>query len=98
MGQAKTFTALKIAEDLVGADGRVLFLVPSLALMAQTVREWSHDSTTPSRSFAVCSDTQVGKRRLARDDVAEINCRIWHFLPPPMQAFWPRALPMRHSA
>jgi predicted helicase len=72
-GTGKTFTALKIAEDLVGADGTVLFLVPSLALMAQTVREWTTDSTTALRSFAVCSDTQVGKRRVAKDDVAEIS-------------------------
>lgn len=72
-GTGKTFTALKIAEDLVGADGTVLFLVPSLALMAQTVREWTNDTKTPLRSFAVCSDTQVGKRRVAKDDVAEIS-------------------------
>lgn len=72
-GTGKTFTALKIAEDLVGADGTVLFLVPSLALMAQTVREWTSDTKTPLRSFAVCSDTQVGKRRVAKDDVAEIS-------------------------
>ncbi|WP_134682022.1 DEAD/DEAH box helicase family protein [Paracoccus ravus] len=55
-GTGKTFTALKIAEDLVGADGKVLFLIPSLALMAQTVREWTKDTSTPLRSFAVCSD------------------------------------------
>ncbi|MCP5389847.1 MAG: DEAD/DEAH box helicase [Novosphingobium sp.] len=72
-GTGKTFTALKIAEDLVGADGMVLFLVPSLALMAQSVREWTNDTSTPLRSFAVCSDTQVGKRRVAKDDVAEIS-------------------------
>lgn len=72
-GTGKTFTALKIAEDLVGAGGMVLFLVPSLALMAQTVREWTNDTKTPLRSFAVCSDTQVGKRRVAKDDVAEIS-------------------------
>ena len=72
-GTGKTFTSLKIAEDLVGADGLVLFLVPSLALMAQTVREWTTDTATPLRSFAVCSDTQVGKRRVAKDDVAEIS-------------------------
>lgn len=72
-GTGKTFTALKIAEDLVGVDGSVLFLVPSLALMAQTVREWTNDTTTAMRSFAVCSDTQVGKRRVAKDDVAEIS-------------------------
>ncbi|MCG5238038.1 DEAD/DEAH box helicase [Xanthobacter oligotrophicus] len=72
-GTGKTFTALKIAEDLVGADGAVLFLVPSLALMAQTVREWTNDTKTPLRSFAVCSDVQVGRRRVAKDDVAEIS-------------------------
>lgn len=72
-GTGKTFTALKIAEDLSGADRTVLFLVPSLALMAQTVREWTNDTKTPLRSFAVCSDTQVGKRRVAKDDVAEIS-------------------------
>src|SRR5690606_5551563 len=33
-GTGKTFTALKIAEDMVGAGGRVLYLVPSLALMS----------------------------------------------------------------
>lgn len=72
-GTGKTFTALRIAEDQVGADGMVLFLVPSLALMAQTVREWTADTSTPLRSFAVCSDTQVGKRRVSQDDVAEIT-------------------------
>jgi predicted helicase len=72
-GTGKTFTSLKIAEDVVGAGGLVLFLVPSLALMAQTVREWTTDTTTPLRSFAVCSDTQVGKHRVAKDDVAEIS-------------------------
>lgn len=72
-GTGKTFTSLKIAEDLVGADGTVLFLVPSLALMAQTVREWTTDADFPLRSFAVCSDTQVGKRRQFKDDIAEID-------------------------
>lgn len=72
-GTGKTFTALKIAEDLVGPEGRVLFLIPSLALMAQTVREWTNDTATPLRSFAVCSDSQVGRRRVAKDDVAEIT-------------------------
>ncbi len=72
-GTGKTFTSLKIAEDLVGKGGRVLFMVPSLALMSQTVREWTNDTDTPLRSFAVCSDTQVGKRRVSKDDVAEIE-------------------------
>lgn len=72
-GTGKTFTALKVAEDQAGVGGRVLFLVPSLALMAQTVREWTNDTSTPLRSFAVCSDSQVGKRRVGKDDVAEIT-------------------------
>jgi len=71
-GTGKTFTALKIAEMMAGRGGRVLFLVPSLALMQQTVREWSIDSETPLRSFAVCSDAQVGIRR-SREDSADID-------------------------
>lgn len=71
-GTGKTFTALKIAESVAGAGKRVLFLVPSLALIAQTVREWTKDAEVELRSFAVCSDTQVGKRRVSANDVAEI--------------------------
>ena len=72
-GTGKTFTSLKIAEDLAGQGGLVLILVPSLALMSQTVREWTGDTATPLRSFAVCSDTQVGKRRASDNDIAEID-------------------------
>ena len=72
-GTGKTFTSLKIAEDLAGQGRFVLLLVPSLALMSQTVREWTGDTKTPLRSFAVCSDAQVGKRRASNNDVAEID-------------------------
>ena len=72
-GTGKTFTSLKIAEDLAGPGKHVLVLMPSLALMAQSVREWTADAQTPLRSFAVCSDAQVGKRRQSRHDVAEID-------------------------
>ena len=61
-GTGKTFTGLKIAEDLAGPGKRVLFMVPSLSLMSQTVREWTNDTEVDLRSFAVCSDAQVGKR------------------------------------
>jgi predicted helicase len=71
-GTGKTFTALKISEAMAGADKRVLFMVPSLALMQQTVTEWSNDTTTPIRAFAACSDAQVGKRKNT-DDVAELQ-------------------------
>ena len=70
-GTGKTFTSLRIAEDLVGAGGTVLFMVPSLALMSQAVREWTNDADLPLRSFAVCSDAKVGKRQ-GREDAADI--------------------------
>ncbi|WP_307812220.1 DEAD/DEAH box helicase [Lacisediminihabitans changchengi] len=60
-GTGKTFTSLKIAESTVGAGGSVLFLVPSIALLSQTLREWTAQSEVPIRAFAVCSDTKVGK-------------------------------------
>lgn len=72
-GTGKTFTSLKIAEEMAGAGGRVLFLMPSLALMSQSVREWTNDCEIPLRSFAVCSDAQVGKRRSHQSDIAEIE-------------------------
>jgi predicted helicase len=72
-GTGKTFTGLKIAEDMAGAGKMVLFLVPSLALMSQTIREWTIDTATPLRAFAVCSDVQVGKRRKFDSDIAEIE-------------------------
>jgi len=72
-GTGKTFTSLKIAEAVAGKGKRVLFVVPSLALMSQTVREWTNDTETPIRAFAVCSDAHVGKRRKSTDDLAEIE-------------------------
>jgi predicted helicase len=70
-GTGKTFTALKIAEELAGAGGRVLFLVPSLSLLSQTLTEWTQESKTPLHSFAVCSDSDVGKKRDKNDDAIQ---------------------------
>jgi predicted helicase len=67
-GTGKTFTSLKIAEGLAGRGKRVLFLVPSLSLLSQTLTEWTQESATPLHSFAVCSDSDVGKKRLKDDD------------------------------
>ena len=62
-GTGKTFTSLKIAEEQAGKGKRVLFLVPSLALLSQTLTEWTQESHTPLHSFAVCSDSDIGKKR-----------------------------------
>ena len=61
-GTGKTYTSLKIAERQAGAGGRVLFLVPSLSLLSQSLREWAaHHEWAGIRTFAVCSDTKVGR-------------------------------------
>lgn len=70
-GTGKTFCSLKIAEALAGAGKRVLFLVPSLSLLSQTLTEWTQESETPLHSFAVCSDSDVGKKRKKDDDTVQ---------------------------
>lgn len=70
-GTGKTFTSLKIAEAMAGRGGRVLFLVPSLSLLSQTLTEWTQESAVPLHSFAVCSDSDVGKKRKKDDDIVQ---------------------------
>lgn len=60
-GTGKTFTALRTMESVVPADGRVLFLAPSISLVAQSLREWTAESVEPFHAFVVCSDSKVGK-------------------------------------
>lgn len=67
-GTGKTFSSLKIAETLAGAGRRVLFLVPSLSLLSQSLTEWTQEAEVPLHSFAVCSDSDVGKKRKREDD------------------------------
>ena len=61
-GTGKTYTSLKIAEAQTENNGFVLFLVPSLALLSQTLSDWKQQSEFPIRAFAVCSDNTVGKK------------------------------------
>lgn len=71
-GTGKTFTSLKIAEQQAGKGKRVLFLVPSLSLLSQSLTEWTQESETPLHSFAVCSDSDVGKKRKADEDTVQV--------------------------
>jgi len=61
-GTGKTFTALRIAEAVAGVGGRVLYLVPSISLFAQSMREWATQRDIPHRYVGICSDTRAGKR------------------------------------
>ncbi|MEU1647263.1 DEAD/DEAH box helicase [Micromonospora zamorensis] len=67
-GSGKTLTCHGIAER-IGAR-RTLVLVPSLALMSQTLKEWSAQSTGHIHPIAVCSDDTVAK---AVSDDADIS-------------------------
>lgn len=72
-GTGKTFTALRLAETMA-PSGHILFLVPSLSLLSQSLREWTAESSEPIRSLAVCSDINIGKmRKKSSEDSAEIT-------------------------
>lgn len=60
-GTGKTFTALKLMEKMVKPGGQVLFLVPSISLLSQSLREWTAEASEQFNAFAVCSDSKVGK-------------------------------------
>ena len=72
-GSGKTFTALMIAQKMAGKGGRVLYLVPSLSLMSQSIQKWHQQSRIPITSFAVCSDSKVGKREAQQGDVPYLD-------------------------
>lgn len=68
-GTGKTFTSLCVAEDQTQHRGFVLFLVPSIALLGQTLREWTSDATHPIRPICVCSDSRITKKYSKNDDL-----------------------------
>src|SRR5262249_32817164 len=62
-GTGKTLAAMWIAERL-GSE-RTLVLLPSLSLLAQTLREWCANASDAFEYLAVCSDpTVVGEDAL----------------------------------
>ena len=60
-GTGKTFTALRIAEAVAGIGGRVLYLVPSISLFQQSMREWATHRKLVHRYIGICSDTRAGR-------------------------------------
>lgn len=60
-GTGKTFTALRLMEQITPDNGRVLFLAPSISLVSQSLREWTAEAMAPLHAFVVCSDTKVGR-------------------------------------
>lgn len=97
-GTGKTFTSLKIAEEMAGRDARVLFLVPSLSLLSQTLTEWTHESSIPLHSFAVCSDSDVGKKSSSDDDLVPVFTHELRFPATTEPKSLAREMAKRHDA
>ncbi|MDY3127196.1 MAG: DEAD/DEAH box helicase family protein [Corynebacterium sp.] len=75
-GTGKTFTALRLAEKVAennGGRARILFLVPSIALLSQTLREWTAQATVDLKSFAVCSDNKASRQA---EDIATYDLEV----------------------
>lgn len=60
-GTGKTFTALRIAEKIAGVGGRILYLIPSISLFQQSMREWAEQKNVPHSYIGICSDTRAGR-------------------------------------
>jgi predicted helicase len=67
-GTGKTFTSLKIAEKETDGKGLILFLVPSIGLLGQTLREWTAQANEPLNPICICSDSKVTRQQRQNED------------------------------
>ena len=67
-GTGKTFTSLRLAEQETEGKGLVLFLVPSIALLGQMLREWSAQAVHDIYPICICSDSGVSKKVSQTDE------------------------------
>ncbi len=70
-GTGKTFTSLRLVEQETGGRGLVLFLVPSIALLNQTLVTWSDDAACALHAICVCSDVKANQRAKREEDVPD---------------------------
>lgn len=61
-GTGKTFTSLKLIEQELEGKGLVLFLVPSIALLGQSLNDWMGDAETPIKAVCICSDSRASRK------------------------------------
>jgi predicted helicase len=67
-GTGKTFNSLRIAEKETDGKGLVLFLVPSIALLGQTLREWTAFAKEPINAVCICSDPEISRKKTKNED------------------------------
>ena len=76
-GTGKTFTALRIAEQIVEDGQRILFAAPTIALVSQARREWLRQTTRKLDCLVVCSDPTAGGRNENEDiRISELECPV----------------------
>lgn len=72
-GTGKTFTSLKIAESLAKNSShqfKVLYLVPSIQLLTQTLRSWNNDCLlSMTKPIAVTSDRDASRGENGSEDI-----------------------------
>lgn len=61
-GTGKTYTSLKMMETLLQGKGLVLFMVPSIALLGQTLNAWTFDAAKPIKAICICSDAKASRK------------------------------------
>ncbi len=62
-GTGKTFTSLRLVEQETGGKGMVLFLVPSISLLNQSLNAWMADTVSDMRAVCICSDPKASKQK-----------------------------------
>ena len=67
-GTGKTFNTLRIAEHETDGKGLILFLVPSISLLGQSLREWSADANEPITAICICSDPEISRTKTKTED------------------------------
>lgn len=70
-GTGKTYTSLRICTDMLGGNGTVLFLAPSISLVSQSLREWLSQSPVPVYPVVICSDPKAS--RSADEDISTVD-------------------------
>ena len=66
-GSGKTFTSLRLAETMTNGNGKILFLVPSISLLSQTLMAWTADADEAISPICICSDTKVSSKKTTDD-------------------------------
>jgi helicase domain protein len=75
-GTGKTFTSLKMVEQELSDKGLVLFLVPSIALLGQSLNDWMADAAYPIKAICICSDSRASRKIKRNNDDDESDNSI----------------------